>query len=574
MNHADPSVLPPKPASAVAPTEQSQQTHTVTLFTANAVRATGGILGNTVAVADGKVVAIGDLATLREAHPSATIHSYEGATITAGLIDGHAHPAWGTMMARGVGLQKCETYDQVVDAIKKQAQITPDNEWVFAWGLEPHMIGGTVTNDFLHDALGPDRPAYVACFDAHSAVMSAAALREAGINEPQDMSDGGGFTAREDSTLTGHVLEFMAMNRADRGVPPLSIDEFADRLGALLDDFAANGITAACVADAQGGDRVIEVLQELENRGELPIQLRISPWCTPDLTEEDVRNLAASLQPATAPSGRRWRFEGVKMFIDGTIDNGTAWLDTPDTMGDGLRGFWQDPATYTRNLNILNEAHVPTITHAIGEAGVRHVAQSIAALPDRGVLHRMDHLETIDDETIDLIAEHRIPVCVQPTHCTLFVRPDGADSWSERLGPARRAEGYKIRTFVERGIVEALGSDWPVAPYDPRAIMADSRLRHRHDGGEAPISPGQVLSAQQVLTGYTAAVTASIGAPGGDLRVGEPADMTIWSADPVAASAEELPGIDILDTVIGGTVVEPITAGADNNAKKLQTAGD
>lgn len=528
-----------------------------TLFHADAVRTGAGIIGDTVAATDGHVTAIGDWDTLRAAHPDAVVDDHPGATITAGLIDGHAHPAWGIMMARGVELTQCNTYDEVVAALRAEGERTPADEWVFGWGVEPRMIGGRVTNDFIHDALGPDRPAYIAVFDAHSAVMSAPALAAAGITEAEELPDGGGFPAHADGTPTGHILEFMAMKRVEAAVPALSVAAFADRLGELLEGFAATGITSAYVPDLQGGTLVLDVLRELERRGELPVRLRISPWCTPDLMAEDVHALAAALQPDTAEHGRRWRLEGVKMFIDGTIDNGTAWLEEPDTMGDGRRGFWQDPATYTRNLNLLHEAGVPTITHAIGDAGVAHVARAIADLPDteNAPVHRMDHLETIDEATIDLIAEHRIPVCVQPTHCTLFVRPDGTDSWSQRLGETRRRDGYKVRTFLDRGILESLGSDWPVAPYDPRSIMADSRLRHRHDGTEAPFTPEQVLSAQQVLDGYTVNVPASIGRSGGRLAPGEAADLTVWAADPVTTAAEDLPDVAILATVVGGTRV-------------------
>lgn len=76
--------------------------------------------------------------------------------------------------------------------------------------------------------------------------------------------------------------------------------------------------------------------------------------------------------------GRLWRVDGVKLFMDGTIDNGTAWLERPDCHGESTHAFWPDPAEYTRVIAHLHRAGVPTATHAIGDAAVRHALDAVA----------------------------------------------------------------------------------------------------------------------------------------------------------------------------------------------------
>ncbi|UQN14493.1 amidohydrolase [Gulosibacter sp. ACHW.36C] len=526
-------------------------TTATTLFRARTVRSPERVLGDTVAVADGQIAAVGEWEELRRAHTDAEVLEYPGATITAGLIDGHSHPIWGLAMARGVDLTGLETRPEIIAALTSGAADLPEGEWLFGWGLAPNALEGPVDNTTIHEAVGPDLPVYLMLFDAHSALLSDAALREVGVTEPHRTVDGGGFTARADGRLSGHALEFAAMGEIADLVPQEPLTTRADKLDALLHGMAATGLTSLVVADAQGGDAVTDVLEELERRGELPLRLRIAPWCTPDLSELQVRELVAGL----GRHGRRWRYEGVKLFIDGTIDNGTAWLHEPDTEGEGRAGFWHDPQTYAARIQLLHSLGVPTLTHAIGDRGVRFVAETLAALPKTGVQHRIEHLELADDETVAILAEHNIAVCVQPTHCTLFVHPDQGDSWSQRLGEPRNQQGFRTGDFAAAGIVQALASDWPVAPYDPRITFADAQLRHPHDQDSPAVGAQQALTPEQILAGYTTAGRASIGETGSGLRPGEPADLTIWAADPITASPHDVADIRILATTLDGVVV-------------------
>lgn len=520
------------------------------LVRAKNIRDDRGNRGDTLVIERGRVRAIGQWAQLESEYPDARVEHFPDAVVTPGLIDGHVHPVWGTAMARGVDLRGCTTRTDVVAALAHADSRLEHGHWLFGWGLGPDSLEGPTTNEVLAEAVGSERRVYISMFDAHSALMSDAALSAVGIHEPRTTADGGGFTATPDGRLTGHVLEFSAMNEIAPHVPADSVPQLADRLGDLLSGMARTGLVGAFVPDAQGGDIVVDVLTELERRGELPLRLRISPWCTPELSDEELEALVAGL----GRHGRRWRFAGVKLFIDGTIDGGTAWLRSPDSRGDGTTGFWHDPDLYARRVSRLNDLGVPTITHAIGDRGTHFVAETLASLPDRGVVHRIDHLELLDDDTIDLIGRHRIPVCMQPTHCTLFIDPQAHDNWSERVGPARARQGFRTRDLLDAGVTEALGSDWPVAPYDPRAIIADAQLRHPHDRERAPIGPDQALTATQALHGYTAAVYDSVGEVGGRLDAGAPADLTVWARDPFTAAAADVATIPILATAVAGDV--------------------
>lgn len=66
---------------------------------------------------------------------------------------------------------------------------------------------------------------------------------------------------------------------------------------------------------------------------------------------------------------------------------------------------------------------------------------------------------------------------MQPTHCCEFTRADHTDNWSRRLGEERASHAFRCRDLWDSGARVVLGSDWPIAPYPPLAVMAGARHR-------------------------------------------------------------------------------------------------
>jgi predicted amidohydrolase YtcJ len=121
-----------------------------------------------------------------------------------------------------------------------------------------------------------------------------------------------------------------------------------------------------------------------------------------------------------------------------------------------------------------------------------------------------------------------------------------------------------MRDLLDAGALLALGSDWPVADADPRLGLAAAQLRRLPSTPEElAVLPGQALSAEQALAGYTTSSWAAVGEAGGRIAVGLPADFTGLAEDPVDTPAEELPDVPVWLTVVGGRVVfaaAPVTA--------------
>ncbi len=503
-----------------------------------------------IAIAGGRIVAVGRRADLESlVGPGTRILEFPSATIVPGLNDSHMHPIYSLSVARGTSLVGVTTYDELGRVLELAREEQSDDEWCFAWGLDPNAFEGRpLGNEILHEVFGVERPVYVKLFDAHGAIASDAALARAGVTEPFAADDGSAVVDDGTGRPSGLLLEFPAMDLVEAVTPSPTFDDRVARLRGLLDEIAAQGITSAHVMDLKDAD-ALSLLQAIEADGDLPVRLRISPWCEPSTASEEAERLVA-LQ---GTGGRRFRVEGIKFFIDGTVEGGTAWLDAPDADGQCLTATWSDHAAYTARVRLFHERGIPTATHAIGERGIRFVAQTLAALPAGGPQHRIEHLESADDDAIAHMHAHGIAASMQPTHCTHHVRADGSDDWSRRLGPERAAHAWRTGDIRRASITLALGSDWPVAAFNPWVIMADARLRRpATEPAVAPVGPDQALTALQALEGYTTHAHRSVGAEGGALVVGTPADLVVVDVDPLAATPEDVARARPLLTMVEG----------------------
>ncbi|MFI8449321.1 amidohydrolase [Streptomyces erythrochromogenes] len=516
---------------------------------------TGTFLPETaLAVSDGRICALDDDRLIRAgADASTTVIDLKGAVVTPGLVDGHSHPVSGAELTHGLDLSGCSDLGQVRETLAHGVRELAPGAWLHGWGLDPNAFGDRPVDSAPFDAVLDGVPALLLLFDAHSMVASRRALELAGVDGPRSFDQASAEVVCDDAGRpTGLLLEDAACELVERVAPQPTREERRDRLSAALHAMAASGLTGAHVMDA-GGDS-LAFFAELDAAGELPLRLRVAPWCQPGTDADGVRALIEQ----QGAGGALWRTDGVKIFMDGTIDNGTAWLERPDCHGESTHAFWPDPAVYTRIIGELHRAGVPTATHAIGDAAVRHVLDAVEkarAGAGRGVRHRVEHIETVPDDTLRRFGELDVIASMQPTHCCDFTRADHTDNWSRRLGEERAARAWRCRDLWDSGATVVLGSDWPIAPFPPLGVMAGARHRRpSRDLAQPPHGPEQALTALEALQGMTvnAARAAGEEAVAGRIAVGRRADLTVLADDPLTTAATDLPGLPVLLTVVDG----------------------
>jgi predicted amidohydrolase YtcJ len=504
-----------------------------------------------IAIKDGLIAAVGDEANVREWRGAdTTVLDLGDATLTPGLVDGHTHPVLGTRMASGIDLSSCTDLDAVRALVADAARGTERGGWVSGFGLDHNAFGGrAIHSDMIDDVLG-GVPACLHLYDGHSALVSSEALRIAGITGPREFAQRSTIVCDADGRPTGHLLENAAMTLVSDLVPVPDAATRNSRLQALLGDMAAVGLTGGHVMDLEGD--ALALLADIEDTDDLPMRLRLAPWCMPGVTDEQLDDLVR----AHGTAGRRWHIGAVKFFIDGTVEGGSAWLDHADCHGEGTLSLWRDPADFSRVVRRLAAARIQTATHAIGDAGVRHVLDSLQGIDTGGTRHRIEHIESLSYEQAARFAPLGVTASMQPTHVA-YTRADHTDAWSTRLGRERADRAWCCRDMRDTGANLVLGSDWPIAHYDPREVLATSRLRRLPGQPDtAPVAPGQALTGLMALEAMTVAAAYAAGeeAHAGRIAPGFRADLTAFELDPVTCPPDELAEAPVRLTVVDGNI--------------------
>ncbi|MFC9457499.1 amidohydrolase [Streptomyces sp. NPDC056983] len=516
---------------------------------------TGAFLPQTaLAVSGGRISALADDHGIREhVDASTTVIDLKGAVVTPGLVDGHLHPVSGAELTGGLDLSGCTDVEDVRAALAAEARKLAPGAWLHGWGLDPNVFGDRPVGIAPFDSVLDGVPALLLLFDAHSMLASRRALELAGVDGPRTFDQASAeVVCDEQGRPTGLLQEDAACELVERVAPQPTREERRDRLAATLRAMAASGLTGGHVMDANGDS--LALFSELDAAGELALRIRVAPWCQPGTDAEGVRALIEQ----QGAGGALWRTDGVKIFMDGTIDNGTAWLERPDCHGESTHAFWPDPEVYTRIIGELHRAGVPTATHAIGDAAVRHVLDAVEkaqATGGRGARHRVEHIETVPDDTLGRFAELGVIASMQPTHCCDFTRADHSDNWSRRLGEERASRAWRCRDLQDSGATVVLGSDWPIAPYPPLGVMAGARHRRpSRDLTQDPHGPEQALTPLEALQGLTvnAAYAAGEEHVAGRIAVGRRADLTVLADNPLTTADTALPDLPVLLTVLDG----------------------
>lgn len=520
-----------------------------------------------VAVRGDRIVAVGDMAQMREIGPFELNDVFADHVLMPGLVEGHCHLKEGDMWRMPylgwfdrqdpqgkiwTGLRSMETVVQRLSEVDAQMRTQGQDPSVplVAWGFDPIYFGSErMTVEHL-DRVSTHRPIVVTHANGHLMNVNTATLRLAGITRDTAIE---GVVRFPNGEPNGELHEPAAMFPVVRRIPHAG----------LLNPMSPEGMANfAAIARHQGVTTATDMVNPL---GEAECRL-LEATCVAD--DYSVRLVpafqafhgahraedgAAHVRQLMARNTDRLRYGMVKFLLDGSIQGFTARLRAPGYHNGAPNGLWVTaPSQYEADLEVYHRAGLILHTHTNGdeasEVAIAAAERVLARYPRAGHRHTLQHGQMIDTPQFARLSRLGMGVNLFANHVWYW----GDQHHDTTIGPERAARIDACASALQAGVPLAIHSDAPVTPLAPlfTAWCAIHRLT----------PSGRVLGAQECITVAQALHAITRGAAWtlgldheiGSISVGKKADFCVLDADPMAGDPLQLKSIGVWGTVLSG----------------------
>jgi hypothetical protein len=506
-----------------------------------------------VAIVGGRVAAVGTMADLAAWRgPATRVLDAGGARALPGFNDSHVHFIGGGLQLDNVDLRQAPSPREFARLIGERVQQTPAGEWVLGGDWDDQLWNPpALPTSRLVDAVSPATPVFVNRFDGHMAVANAVALKLAGVTAATPDPPGGVIVRDAAGNPTG-LLKDAAMGLITKVIPPFTPARRSQALARALEHAASLGVTSVRDMGPDAGD--LSAYADFAESGRLTVRISAAPS---ELQWADQARLGIRRGFGTP----LFRLGAVKGFADGSLGSTTAYFFEPYTDAPATRGLLADemiPLEGMRErLTGADAAGLQLCIHAIGDQAISVVLDLFTAVTkangarDRRL--RIEHAQHLAAKDFDRFASLGVVAAVQPYHAI----DDGR--WAERrIGPERIKTTYPFRTFLDKGVRLALGSDWPVAPLNPLlgiyAAVTRATLDGKHPDGWVP---AQKITVEEAVRGYTAGSAYAEFTEGekGTIAPDALADIVILSDDIFTIAPARIRDVKVRTTIVAGQVV-------------------
>ncbi|SLN18477.1 N-substituted formamide deformylase precursor [Pseudoruegeria aquimaris] len=523
----------------------------------------GAMRAEAVAVADGRILAVGSAAEIEALASDATERfDLAGRTLLPGFVDSHGHVVMGGLQALSANLlsEPDGTVNDIPALQEELRRWAAENgafiaayDAIIGFGYDQSRLAELrpPTREEL-DAVSTEVPVYIIHQSGHFGVANSLGLERAGITAESENPPGGIIRKRSDTGAPTGVLEenahFAALGALLAKVDAEGFIGFAEA-GSRM--WARYGYTTA--QEGRAAPAFIQIAQEAARRGLLLNDVVLYPDV---LLDRD-----AILQSASRDYENNLRVGGAKLTIDGSPQGFTAFRDRPyyDPIGDyppGWAGY--SAVTMEQVIDSIDWAFangVQILTHANGERASDMLLSAIAnAEAEHGPADRrtvLIHGQFLREDQVDRIKALNVFPSLFPMHT--FYWGDWHRDFT--VGPARADDISPTGWLRERDMIFGSHHDAPVALPDSMRIL-DATVTRRSRSGDiiGPTQRVDVLTALKAMTIWPAYQHFEEDSKG-SIAPGKRADFVVLSQDPTAVDPETLDGIRVEATIKDGAVI-------------------
>lgn len=174
-----------------------------------------------IAVKEGRILAVGDLAAMREFGEVRVDSRFADCCLMPGFVEGHSHALEGTMWEypylgyfprrdpEGLHWAGAQSLEAVQALLRKQAERLPPDRPLIVWGFDPVYFEGARLDRRLLDEAVDHRPLVVLHASLHVMTVNSAMLELAGLHRHAEIE---GIMVGDDGRPNGELQEMAAMH--------------------------------------------------------------------------------------------------------------------------------------------------------------------------------------------------------------------------------------------------------------------------------------------------------------------------------------------------------------------------
>jgi predicted amidohydrolase YtcJ len=334
-------------------------------------------------------------------------------------------------------------------------------------------------------------------------------------------------------------------------------------------DFNSEGMTAAKDPGTEGErwDLYRELLQQ--NKSTVRIFALLNGGRDMESARATFARLEAQPKPPQTFGDGMLLSGGVKLYMDGSGGGRTAWVYDPwfkkarevDTGNTGYPNI--DLPVYREMVKLFHDAGIHVSTHAVGDRAIDWVvdtyAERLKERPTKGLRHGIIHCNIPTDHAIDTMARlQRDFDSGYPETQAPFMWWIG-DIYAASFGAKREQRLMPYKTYTQKHVIWAGGSDYFVTPYPARYGLWASVVRKTLNGvyGLQPFGTAESVDIHTALKSYTiwAAHQLFLEQRIGSLEPGKDADIAVWDRDLYTIPSDDLKNLHCELTLLRGKIV-------------------
>lgn len=491
----------------------------------------------------GRIAYVGDREEAeRLAGPGASRVDLEGRALLPAFVDPHSHLLACAYARLQVPLGECAGWGEIADRLSRHVQergVQP-GEWVKGTGYDQNALAeGAAPDRFCLDRACPNNPVVIQHASGHAGVFNTLALERLGV-----LNGDCGLERDGQGELTGRGEENPFLDLLGR-IPMEGLEDVLRAFQGAQEEYASHGIATAQEGLLQ--PVMAPVYREILRRGLL--YLDVNAYVPP----ADYDRLRGQFAQGVSASPGTFQVAGMKIFLDGSPQGGTAWVREPyagggcgtSTMTDGqvLSAFRQALDRDAQLLAHCNgdraaEQYLTLLAQAEREAG-KKLCRPVMI---HAQLLGLDQLERV--KALGVIPSFFVAHVYHWGE--IHVKNFGLDR-AGRISPAGSALAW--------GIPFTFHQDSPVIPPDMLETIWCACVRRTKTGRVLGAEERIPVEAALRAVTQTAALQYGLERELGTLRPGKRADFVLLSGDPLRTPPEELKKLQVERTIQRGRTI-------------------